>query len=59
MFETKYHMKSLKIIKFLRYDYPTSIFEEINSRKELRLKSLAKAMEISEDVYLMMSSYQY
>ena len=44
-----YDMKFTKMIVWSRWDYPPSVFEEIDSKECDVMKSLAKVVEISKE----------
>ena len=55
-----YDMKSTKMIMWSRWDYPPSVFKEIDSRNEMRWNSWAKVVEILEREFPMISyMYEY
>ena len=51
-------MKSLKMIVWLRWNYPPSVFEEIDKESDA-MKSLAKVVEILEEFLMISYMHQY
>ena len=56
----RYDMKSLKVIEGSIWDHPPLVYEGMDSRNNIRLKSLTKVVEILEKLFSMISySHQY